>query len=219
MTKNDDRAQRTDGVHKAKLEEEPRVERDDLALERAPRFLLELLLREPLGGLEAREVVDTVVAGAGHNVGQLGSPQNACMRRVKHSRAEFAQEVHLRAASGGSLEDRELRRLRGGAREGVYDDVGSCECRVQRLVVVELHELGALGRERLGLLGGGVAGEDADTREGGAELGHESVANECAYSCTVQRPVKRGPQTRSESALTEEASSADDGDAGKRHFV
>ena len=145
----------------------------------------------------------------------LGRPTRAC--GAKHSRAEFAQEVHLRAASGGSLDDGELRCLGRRAREGVHDDVGPCERRVQRLVVVELHQLGAFGRERLGLLGGGVAGEDTDTREGGAELGNKRVADECACSCTVQRSVKPRPRTRS--ILTEEASSADDGDAGKRHFV
>ena len=107
----------------------------------------------------------------------------------EHSRPEFAQEVHLRAASSGSLQDGVLGRLRGRARERVHDDVGPCERLVEHLVVAELNELGAFRGELLGLRGRRVAGEDADAREGGAEVGHEGVAE--LLACKDSRVVHK----------------------------
>ena len=72
----------------------------------------------------------------------------------------------------------------------IYDSDRS-ERLVERLLRVarpaELDQLGALGRELLRLGRGGVAGEDADAREGGAEVGQERVADVLACACASRR--------------------------------
>lgn len=168
------------------LEEHARVERDHfLALGGGASLGGQLLFRGPFRVVIPREVVHPMIAIHAHQRPGISPTRHTicCARsRRQYSRSIFAQEIHLRVASGESLDDGSLQ-LEGRGGKDVDDDVGACErlveCLAQRagVTVRERVQLGPFLLQILRLLGRRVAGQNADVGERGAEVREESLAD------------------------------------------